>query len=145
MTLKYIVDALDGVDAKFHDLYEKAEGKFRLKVDGVEDTTGLKSALEKERANAKEAKLDGKRVVRVFDADGSPMLVGGKDATLQDLAKGAADKFPSLFNATTKPGSGTQPGGAGRTATKTATRSQFDAMSQADRAGFAKSGGQVVD
>jgi DNA-binding transcriptional MerR regulator len=246
MTLKLIVDALDGVDAKFHDLYAKADdGKFRLKVDGIEDTSGLKSALEKERAAAKEAKafkalgltpeeiaelkaardkgeeeaakkagdfeslrkkmteqfeakergylsqiatlsqsehsavvsagltsalvasgatkegvellstllkdrakietVDGKRVVKIFDADGTPMLVNGKDATFADLATASAGKYPQLFAATTKAGSGTQPNGAGRAATKTIKRSELIALAPAEASKLALSGVQVID
>lgn len=246
MTLKLTVDALDGVDEKFRDLYAKADdGKFRLKVDGIEDTRGLKSALEKEREAAKEAKkykdlgltpeeiaelkaardkseeekakaagdfeglrkkmteqwdgekkgllaqiaalsesehsavvtnglmaalteasatkegvellskqlrerakietVDGKRVVKIFDEDGTPMLAGGKNATFADLAAKAAEKWPSLFQATTKAGSGTQPNGAGRTATKTMKRSEFTNLPPAEASKIARSGVQIID
>lgn len=49
--LKLTVDSLDAVDEPLRALYEEAEGKFRLKVDGIEDTGGLKTALQKERAD----------------------------------------------------------------------------------------------
>lgn len=35
MALKYIVDTLDGLDASVASLYEQADGKFRLNVEGV--------------------------------------------------------------------------------------------------------------
>lgn len=57
--LKPTVQSLDEVDEAFHSLYEKQEdGSYRLSVlkdytpnSDVEDTTGLKSALRKEREN----------------------------------------------------------------------------------------------
>ena len=43
--LKFEVDSLDGLDTSVASLYDKTEaGKFRLKVDGLEDTSGLKKA-----------------------------------------------------------------------------------------------------
>lgn len=48
-------------------LYKETEagsGKFRLDVDGVEDTAGLKSALEKERDNVKAAKREREKAVK---------------------------------------------------------------------------------
>jgi hypothetical protein len=53
---------------------------------------------------------------------------GGKDATFADLAALAAEKYPSLFKATTKPGSGTQPGASGAGSTTKAGK----AVSAAD-------------
>ena len=50
------VEKLDGIDEAFHSLYEKTESGYQLKVNGIEDTTGLKSALQKERDSNKDAK-----------------------------------------------------------------------------------------
>lgn len=52
--LKLTVDTLEGVPETVRDFYEERDGKFALKVDGVEDTSGLKTALEKERKSARE-------------------------------------------------------------------------------------------
>jgi len=50
MALKLIVDTLEGIAEPQQALYVKqADGKFKLDVTGLEDTSGLKSALEKER------------------------------------------------------------------------------------------------
>jgi len=49
--LKLIVDSLDAVDEPLRELYEEKDGKFALKVEGIEPTDGLKSALQKERAD----------------------------------------------------------------------------------------------
>src|SRR3972149_6481488 len=56
MPLELIVDTLDAVPEALKDMYVASEGKFKLDVNGIEDTKGLKSALEKERTAAKEAR-----------------------------------------------------------------------------------------
>lgn len=55
MALKAVLDSLDGVPEALHEHYKKddASGKYRLEADGVEDVSGLKSALEKERTGHK--------------------------------------------------------------------------------------------
>lgn len=55
MALKAILDSLDSVPEGLREHYKKDEtsGKYRLDADGVEDVTGLKSALEKERNERK--------------------------------------------------------------------------------------------
>ena len=51
MAVKMIVDTLEGLDEPIAQLYSKGEdGKYRLGVDGIEDTTGLKKALAAEKA-----------------------------------------------------------------------------------------------
>jgi len=47
------VDSLDGVAENLRGLYENDNGKFRLKVDGLEDVSGLKSAYKKTTENFK--------------------------------------------------------------------------------------------
>lgn len=49
MGLKVTVDTLDGINDAHKALYTERDGKFHLDVEGVEDTSGLKSALDKER------------------------------------------------------------------------------------------------
>jgi hypothetical protein len=49
MALALSVDKLDSVPEALRALYTEKDGKFRLDVEGIEDTTGLKSALDKER------------------------------------------------------------------------------------------------
>jgi DNA-binding transcriptional MerR regulator len=243
--LKAIVDTLDSVPEAARAFYEEKEGKFALKVDGMEDVSGLKTALQKEREAAKEAKrykdlglsveeiaelkamrekadedkakaagdfdklrekltgqhqaelkkiqdrmaalersehqavvtsglmkalaeagateegmsllpdifagrakiesVDDKRVVKIMDADGTPMLVKGRDATFADLAAAAGEKYPSLFKATVKSGSGTPPGGngAGRTTGKEVKASELEAMGPRDKAAFFKANPNV--
>jgi DNA-binding transcriptional MerR regulator len=52
--LKLTVDTLDGIDDAIKSLYAERDGKFTLQVDGIEDTAGLKTALQKERKTAGE-------------------------------------------------------------------------------------------
>lgn len=60
MALKLTVDSLDGIDEKLHALYVEKDGKFSLAVDGMEDTSGLKEALRKERKRADDAEKQKK-------------------------------------------------------------------------------------
>lgn len=62
--LDLIVDSLDNVPEHFKSEYTKGEdGKFHLSVSGVEDVSGLKSALQKERDEAKKLREQ----VKAFD------------------------------------------------------------------------------
>lgn len=54
--LKINVDTLNGIDESLHSLYKEGESGFTLEVEGLEDTSGLKSALEKERLANKEGR-----------------------------------------------------------------------------------------
>lgn len=55
--MKYELDSLDGLDETAAKEYTEKDGKFVLKLEGfeVEDTKGLKSALQKERDRANAA------------------------------------------------------------------------------------------
>jgi arginyl-tRNA synthetase len=55
MALQLEVESLDGLDEGVQQFYQQVDdGKYRLAVDGLEDTDGLKSALEKERKARRE-------------------------------------------------------------------------------------------
>jgi hypothetical protein len=54
MALDLIVDNLDAVPEATRSLYVAYGDKFKLDVSGIEDTSGLKSALDKERKTARE-------------------------------------------------------------------------------------------
>jgi hypothetical protein len=54
MALALNIDTLDSVPEAVRALYVPNGDKFKLDVDGIEDTAGLKSALEKERTTARE-------------------------------------------------------------------------------------------
>ena len=51
-----MVEDLTTVDATFHSLYEKSDNGFKLIVDGLDDASNLKKALQSERDSNKEAK-----------------------------------------------------------------------------------------
>jgi len=66
MALALTIEKLDGLDPKVASLYVEKDGKFVLDVDGMEDTSGLKSALEKERKSARDAE---RRLAALKDVD----------------------------------------------------------------------------
>jgi hypothetical protein len=49
--LKLVIEKLEDVEEALHPLYKEKDGKFHLQVDGIEDTSGLHSALRSERAS----------------------------------------------------------------------------------------------
>lgn len=53
--LKYEVDSLAGLDEGVAALYEERDGKYRLKIDGVPDVSGLKAKVDELLAEKKEA------------------------------------------------------------------------------------------
>jgi hypothetical protein len=55
MPLPFQVESIDAVPEAQRSLYKETNGKFVLDVDGYEDPTNLKSALQKEREAAKTA------------------------------------------------------------------------------------------
>jgi len=60
MALAFMVEKIDDIPEIQRSLYTEVDGKYRLQVDGLEDTTGLKTALEKERQAVKDAKAASK-------------------------------------------------------------------------------------
>lgn len=62
MALKLVVDKLEDVAEGVRAMYVEKDGKFHLDVDGIEDTSGLKNALNAERLAAKEAKRIAKEI-----------------------------------------------------------------------------------
>ena len=139
------MDRLASVEASEHEARVESGLKSALMEMGVtEEGASLLPDILKNRAKIET--VDGKRVVKIFDADGSPMLTkAGRDASFADLASVAAEKYPSLFKATTKPGSGTPPGGnsAGSTS-QTVKASQLAAMTAAQKAAYFKANPNVT-
>lgn len=60
MALKLTVDSLDGLDDSVKTLYKEDNGKFRLDLDGYEDTTGLKAQRDALLNEKKEAQRKAK-------------------------------------------------------------------------------------
>ncbi|MBR0693662.1 hypothetical protein [Bradyrhizobium lablabi] len=77
--LKLVVDKIEDVEEPLRTLYEDKDGKFRLKVDGVEDTSSLHSALRSERASR--ANLEKK--VKAFES------LGKSDEEIKQLIEAA--------------------------------------------------------
>lgn len=91
--LKLVVEKLDDIEESSRGLYVEKDGKFVLDVDGVEDTSGLKSALQKERL-AREAK---DKQVRAWERLGrSPeeieSLIAEQDKIAEERSKAEEEK-----------------------------------------------------
>jgi len=110
--------------------------KALLEAGATKEGVDLLSRVLQSRARL-EVSDQGARVT-VLDADGSPMVTSGKDATLADLVNDAAVKYPSLFAAQTKAGSGTQSAsqGAGRTGQTSIKASELDAMTPLQKSAY---------
>lgn len=86
MPLPLIVESLDTIPEAFRGEYAEKDGKFRLNVEGIEDTTGLRSALAAERKTAKEAVAK----VKKWEA------LGKTDEEIADLLKKHAEQEEEL-------------------------------------------------
>lgn len=90
MALAFKLKSLDGIEESVKSLYVERDGEFHLDVTGIEDTSGLKSALQKERDAAKAERqrakeledkfkdIDPERVREMmakFDKDGEAALI----------------------------------------------------------------------
>jgi hypothetical protein len=99
MALKYEIDNLDGVSDTLKGEYEKTEsGKFRLKVDGVEDVTGLKrnrDDLLAEQVKAKERMRDMETQLEEFKK-----LKAKGSGNYDDVVKMYEDKINSIKSET---------------------------------------------
>lgn len=60
MALSMYLETLDGLEEGIKTMYVEHDGKFKLDVDGVEDPSALKSALDKERKARREAEAKAK-------------------------------------------------------------------------------------
>lgn len=96
MSLQFSVETLDAIPEAARGFYEEAEGKFRLKVEGLEDTSGLKSALKAERDRAKEYEKAAKRWQGVDYDEVQTILREREDAKLK-TAKETGD-FDTILN-----------------------------------------------
>lgn len=68
MGIKAQLETLDGLDEPLQALYTQTEdGTYKLAVEGLEDNSGLKSALQKEREAAREAQRRLKEMQARYD------------------------------------------------------------------------------
>lgn len=123
---------------------ESAKSQFKAAL--MSEGFGDKVADMVAGSNANRIHFDDAGKIRVLQANGNPLAGSGSDgfATLEDLTKELAAALPELLADTGKGGGGKPPASGTKGGAKTATRSQFDAMSQHERAAFSKSGGKVV-
>ena len=124
----------------------KSEAAFTQKLlvdNGL--TEALVSVGVKEPAHLKAVKaMLASQVQIVADGDNRVAKVG--DKALADFAKewAASDEGKHFVSAPVNSGGGAQ-GGGGNSGQKTISRTNFNAMSQAERSAFAKDGGKVID
>lgn len=122
----------------------KSQFKAALMAEGF----GEKVADMIAASNMARVQFDDAGKMRIMQTNGNPLAGSGADgfATIGDLSKELAAAMPELLTDKGKGGGGKPPAsGPGNGGAQTVTRSQFDAMSQADRAAFSKSGGKVTD
>lgn len=101
MALKLTVDSLDGLDDAQKAFYVEKDGRFTLDVDGMEDTSGLKSALEKERRQAKELarKVSKWESLGKSDEEIAELVKKAEEAALSEAErKGEWDKLRQQMN-----------------------------------------------
>ena len=97
--LKLQVDSLDGIDTALHGFYNKTESGYKLNVDGIEDTNGLKTALQKERDSNKEAKTKLSDLEKLRDeAELKALEEQGKYKELSAKEREEKLKYEQSFN-----------------------------------------------
>jgi hypothetical protein len=87
MPLDLIVDSVDSLPEAVRGLYVEKDGKFSLDVTGIEDTSGLKSALAKERQNAITATKQAKDLAAKISKWES---LGKSETEIQEMVEKAA-------------------------------------------------------
>lgn len=99
--LKLVLDSLEGLDEPTRGMYVEKDGKFHLDVDGIEDTSGLKSALQKERKDRADLEKKVKRWEALGKTDEEIAdLIAKHDETSQSEAerKGEWEKLRTQMN-----------------------------------------------
>ena len=88
--------------------------------------------------------VEGQAVIRALDENGKPSIKSVSDLQKEFLEN---KEFSSIIKASKGKGGGANPDldGKGGGAAKQVTRTEFDAMSQAERSTFSVEGGSVVD
>ncbi|NYZ69116.1 hypothetical protein H0A36_24145 [Endozoicomonas sp. SM1973] len=101
--LKFLLDSLDDVDENLHALYEEADGKYQLKVDGIEDTGALKRAKDHEKTARKAAEDQARELKEQLEAlqvqiNESKDADARKNGDIEALEKSWQDKFTNSEN-----------------------------------------------
>jgi hypothetical protein len=77
--LKLELDKLDELDDAVKSFYEEKDGKFRLKVDGVPDVSGLKNKVDQLLTEKKEADRKAKEAAEAAEAERQAALAKSGD------------------------------------------------------------------
>lgn len=97
--LKLQIDSLEGIDTALHGFYDKTESGYKLKVEGLEDTSGLKTALQKERESNKDAKARLSELERLREeAEKKTLEEQGKFKELSAKDREERLKYEQKFN-----------------------------------------------
>lgn len=92
MALDLVIDKLDAVAEPLRSLYQEKDGKFHLNVNGIEDTRGLKSALERTKTEAEKFKNENAAYRALgMTAEEIKTLKDAKDAAETEAKKKAGD------------------------------------------------------
>jgi len=89
--LKLEADNLDTIDEPLRSLYEEKDGKFRLKVDGLPDVSGLKKKLDELMDESKAAKRKAKEIEEAAERERAEALA--KSGDVESLRKSYDEKF----------------------------------------------------
>jgi len=89
--LKLEADNLDAIDEPLRSLYEEKDGKFRLKVDGLPDVSGLKKKLDELMDESKAAKRKAKEIEEAAERERAEALA--KSGDVESLRKSYDEKF----------------------------------------------------
>lgn len=98
--LKFLLDSLEGVDENLHALYEEKDGKFQLKIEGLDDTGALKRAKDHEKTARKAAEDQAKELQAQLESlqaqiNESKDQEARKTGDIEALEKSWQDKFTS--------------------------------------------------
>jgi hypothetical protein len=111
MAVKLVVDKLEDAPEAVRTLYVEKDGKFHLQVEGLEDTSGLKKALDSERESARKARQQAKELeerftgidpeqvrdlMKKFEDDGEARLI--KEGKIDEVVNKRLTKREIEFN-----------------------------------------------
>lgn len=89
--LKLELDTIEGLEDGVKGLYEEKDGKFRLKVDGLPDVSGLKKKLDELMDESKAAKRKAKEIEEAAERERAEALARSGD--VESLRKSYDEKF----------------------------------------------------
>ena len=93
MALQFEVETVEGLDENIASLYVEHDGKYRLAVEGIDPADELKSALQKEREERKQAKLK----LAELEAERQAALAEKEEREKQSMLE--KEQFKELYEA----------------------------------------------